>query len=142
MFFQLQERIEGQYPLSQDHLSSLQNNPQDRSNQYRPTQKPNHVSAAFSLPNLNQYNTAPPSNLDPNYINHNNSIQSGRMLDPCLNNLNINHPNVTQTSETAINVLHGVNANINPSHMWNGQALNNQVAPGNRANNYWDNFRR
>lgn len=26
---------------------------------------------------------------------------------------------------------------------WNGaQALNNQVAPGNRANNYWDNFRR
>lgn len=27
--------------------------------------------------------------------------------------------------------------------LWNGhQALNNQVAPGNRANNYWDNFRR
>lgn len=26
--------------------------------------------------------------------------------------------------------------------IWNGQALNNQVAPGNRANNYWDNFRR
>lgn len=27
--------------------------------------------------------------------------------------------------------------------IWSGnQALNNQVAPGNRANNYWDNFRR
>lgn len=27
--------------------------------------------------------------------------------------------------------------------IWHGnQALNNQVAPGNRANNYWDNFRR
>ncbi|KAJ8928406.1 hypothetical protein NQ314_019041 [Rhamnusium bicolor] len=132
---------------TQDHIApSLQTTPQDQrsSSQYRPVpnQKVNHVSAAFSLPNLNQYNT-PPSNLDPNYINQNN-VQSGRLLDPCLNNVNVNHLNATQGIEHANNVLHAVNSNINhtlPNQMWNGQALNNQVAPGNRANNYWDNFR-
>lgn len=141
LIFQLQERMENQFPAPQDHLSSLQTS-HDRSNQCRPTQKPNHVSAAFSLPNLNQYNTAPPSNIDPNYITHNNSVQNSRMLDPCLNNVNINHLNAPQSVEHANNVLHAVNTNINPNQMWNGQALNNQVAPGNRANNYWDNFRR
>lgn len=58
--------------------------------------------------------------------------------------MNINHLNA-QSVEHVNNVMHGVNANINhnlPNQMWNGQALNNQVAPGNRANNYWDNFRR
>lgn len=128
-----------------DQLASTLPTPQDQrsSAQYRPVpnQKVNHVSAAFSLPNLNQYN-APPSNLDLSYINQNN-VQSGRLLDPCLNN--VNHLNATQGVEHANNILHGVNSNINhslPNQMWNGQALNNQVAPGNRANNYWDNFRR
>ncbi|XP_018572470.1 pericentriolar material 1 protein isoform X2 [Anoplophora glabripennis] len=141
----LQERMESNpYGGHSDQLPSTLQTPQDQrsSAQYRPVpnQKVNHVSAAFSLPNLNQYN-APPSNLDLNYINQNN-VQSGRLLDPCLNN--VNHLNATQGVEHANNILHGVNSNINhslPNQMWNGQALNNQVAPGNRANNYWDNFR-
>lgn len=131
----------------QDHLSSpIQTTPQENrsSNQFRsnPNPKVNHVSAAYSLPNLNHCNTHP-SNIDANFINQSNS-HSSRMLDPCLNNVNINHLNAHNV-EHANNGLHGVNANINhslPNQMWNGQALNNQVAPGNRANNYWDNFRR
>ncbi|KAJ8909739.1 hypothetical protein NQ315_013543 [Exocentrus adspersus] len=148
----LQDRLEGNNPYgghSDQLTSSLQTHQDQRPvpPDLRPVsnlnQKVNHVSAAFSLPNLNQYNAASPSNIDLNYINQNNA-QSGRMLDPSLNNIN-HHLSVPQSVEHANNILHGVNSNINhplPNQMWNGQALNNQVAPGNRANNYWDNFRR
>lgn len=99
----------------------------------RSNQKINQVAAACSMPNLNQYNI-PSVNLDPSYQNN---MQNARLLDHCLNNANL-------SSDHNNSVLHAVNANINPmpSQIWNGQALNNQVAPGNRANNYWDNFRR
>lgn len=146
LYFQLQERMESQYNELQEPLpTSIQSTHQENrsSNQFHsnPNEKINHVSAAFSLPNLNQYNTHP-SNIQTNYINHN--THSSQILDPCLNNANINHLNV-QSVEHDNNGMHGVNTNINHSmsnQMWNGQALNNQVAPGNRANNYWDNFRR
>lgn len=139
--------MDNQYGGPQDHLPSpIQTTSQENrsSNQYptNPGHKVNHVSAAYSLPNLNHCNSHL-SNIETNFINHNNSHGS-RILDPCLNNVNINHLNA-QSVEHPNNGLHGVNANINhsmPNQMWNGQALNNQVAPGNRANNYWDNFRR
>ncbi|CAG9856175.1 unnamed protein product [Phyllotreta striolata] len=51
---------------------------------------------------------------------------NGHLLDSCLNNINRNADHVNH---------------LLPNHIWNGQALNNQVVPGNRANNYWDNFR-
>jgi hypothetical protein len=116
---------------NQSHLASPMN-PEARS---RSNQKVNQVAAACSMPNLNQYNI-PSVNLDPSYQNN---MQNARLLDQCLNNANLSGSEHINNS-----VLHAVNANINPmpSQMWNGQALNNQVAPGNRANNYWDNFRR
>lgn len=121
---QLQEGFERE---NQSHLASPMQNHDGRSNQ----KGANHVAAACSMPNLNQYNI-PPVTLDASFQNN---VQNARLLDPCLNN----------TTEHINNgVLHAVNANINQINrqMWNGQALNNQVAPGNRANNYWDNFRR
>ncbi|XP_008191614.1 pericentriolar material 1 protein isoform X2 [Tribolium castaneum] len=109
--------------------SPLQSECRSRSNQ----KGGNQVAAACSMPNLNQYNIPPSVNLDPS-SSYQNNMQNARLLDHCLNNVS-DHNN---------SVLHAVNANTNqipPTHMWNGQALNNQVAPGNRANNYWDNFR-
>lgn len=121
---QLQEGFERE---NQSHLASPMQNHERSSNQ----KGGNHVAAACSMPNLNQYNI-PSVTLDASFQNN---VQNARLLDPCLNN----------TTEHINNgVLHAVNANINQINrqMWNGQALNNQVAPGNRANNYWDNFRR
>ncbi|XP_063927568.1 pericentriolar material 1 protein isoform X3 [Zophobas morio] len=120
---QLQERDNPHYE-NHSHLASPMQNPESR----RSNQKVNQVPAACSMPNLNQYNI-PSVNLDPSYQNN------ARLLDQCLNNTSGDHINNS--------VLHAVNANINQmsGQMWNGQALNNQVAPGNRANNYWDNFR-
>lgn len=125
---QLQERVEPRYDNNQSHLASPMESRSRASNQ-----KGNQVSAACSMPNLNQYNMGPPINIE-HCCQHNNN-QNARLLDPCLNNANSDHINNS--------VLHGVNTNINQMpNIWNGQALNNQVAPGNRANNYWDNFRR
>lgn len=105
------------------------------------TQKTNHVSAACSMPNLNQYNPVS-SNSDLAFANTSN-VPNSALLESCLNN--VSHLNSTQAVDHANNLLHAVNSNLNqaiPAQIWNGQALNNQVAPGNRANNYWDNFRR
>ncbi|KAJ8977613.1 hypothetical protein NQ317_010233 [Molorchus minor] len=143
----LQERVENiPFGGAQERIpSSLHTTPQDHrvGSHYRPVPNPkvNQVSSAFSLPNLNNYNV-PSSNLELNY--NQNNIHGGRLLDPSLNNINVNHLNPHQGIEHANNLLHGVNSNINtvPNQMWNGQALNNQVTPGNRSNNYWANFRR
>lgn len=149
--FQLQERVDGVPYDNSNNITPATTTPNLFPNQYRPTQpnqKINQVSAACSMPNLNHYNVSS-SNLEPTYTsNHHNNIQSGRLLDPSLNNINHSHINVQQhhqqNGEHSNNqVLHGVNTNQNlPGQLWNGQALNNQVPPGNRANNYWDNFRR
>lgn len=82
----------------------------------------------------------------PIFIHHNNNTAA-------TNNANINNlhqqnlTNVaasaaaptTSTAVTSNNI-----ANMNNSRAYSPQvpALNNQVPPGNRANNYWDNFRR
>ncbi|XP_050297637.1 pericentriolar material 1 protein isoform X2 [Anthonomus grandis grandis] len=105
--------------------------------------KTNHqVSAACSLPNLNQYNPVS-AGTDLAFANT-SAVPNSALLQSCLNN--VSHLNTTQAVEQANNLMHAVNSNLNhhqaiPAQIWNGQALNNQVAPGNRANNYWDNFR-
>ncbi|XP_060531210.1 pericentriolar material 1 protein isoform X2 [Cylas formicarius] len=138
----LQEKIESPYhnqehqpvPPAPHHPSPLDHN--RASNLFRPNvaQKTNQVSAAYSMPNLNHYNVAH-SNIDIPYANLNN-VSSSRLLDSCLNNTG---PSVIAVDHSN-NMLHAMNSNMS-HHVWNGQALNNQVAPGNRANNYWDNFR-
>ncbi|XP_076273236.1 combover isoform X2 [Rhynchophorus ferrugineus] len=108
-----------------------------------PVHKTNHqVSAACSMPNLNQFNPIA-SNSELAFANA-AAVPNSGLLETCLNNIN-HQLSATQGLDHANNVLHAVNSsNISqaiPAQMWNGQALNNQVAPGNRANNYWDNFR-
>lgn len=103
-----------------------------------PNTKMNQVSGAGSLPNLNHPHVPPTTNtIDSAYANQNN-LHNTRILDSGLNNTI--HQN-TVSGHVNNSLLQGVNQNL-PSQIWNGQALNNQVAPGNRANNYWDNFRR
>lgn len=104
-----------------------------------PNPKLNHVTSATSMPNLNQMQT----NIDSTVVAaaaYANNLHGARLIDTSLNNNNNN--NNTFSSVNSNTVLHGTNQQLS-SQMWNGQvALNNQVAPGNRANNYWDNFRR
>lgn len=77
-------------------------------------------------------NSAPPAQLNPNVL----SSQS--IPQPIQNNRN---PNclLNLTPHVAMN-----NPHLMGTQTLSGQstALNNQVPPGNRANNYWDNFRR
>ncbi|KAK5643921.1 hypothetical protein RI129_007766 [Pyrocoelia pectoralis] len=132
----------------------LPTRPASSMSNFRPSQqrnvnpKINHVSAACSLPNLN-----PPTlhaNVDNAYMTQNNirSSSSARLLESSLNNTTPIHSHLNLSGEPPANntILSNVNVNTGvvqplPSQIWNGQALNNQVPPGNRANNYWDNFR-
>lgn len=124
--FQLQER----YDQNPDYVNtppfSVNPTPHDSRapSQFRPApQKANHVSAACSLPNLNHgsQNNGEPA-----------ACANMHLIDSCLNNNSANSGHGHANDE-------GAN---NSAQIWNRQALNNQVAPGNRANNYWDNFRR
>ncbi|GAB0090190.1 hypothetical protein DMENIID0001_048850 [Sergentomyia squamirostris] len=69
---------------------------------------------------LNAQTTATPI-----FIHHNNNTSGGNNA-----NLQHHHQNATTVANTAF-----------ATHVPPPPALNNQVAPGNRANNYWDNFR-
>ncbi|CAH1100286.1 unnamed protein product [Psylliodes chrysocephalus] len=87
--------------------------------------------SAYTMPISNQFDC-------PMYFNSVDNGNNGQLFDSCLDNINLNRINADQNSE------HPLHANMNhlmPNHIWSGQALNNQVVPGNRANNYWDNFR-
>lgn len=97
----------------------------------------NQVSSATSLPNLNHPHVTHTNTVESAYANQNN-LHNARILESSLNN-SIHQNAIGSHSNNTI--LQGVNQSL-PSQIWNGQALNNQVAPGNRANNYWDNFRR
>lgn len=99
--------------------------------------KINQVSSAASLPNLNHPHAHTTNTVESAYANQNN-LHNARLLESSLNN-SIHHNSVG--GHTNNTLLQSVNQPL-PSQIWNGQALNNQVAPGNRANNYWDNFRR
>lgn len=102
-----------------------------------PNPKLNHVSSATSMPNLNQMQQMSQTNIDTSAaVAYANNLHNARLIDT--SSLNNN----TFSGVNSNTVLHGTNQHL-PSQIWNGQvALNNQVAPGNRANNYWDNFRR
>ncbi|CAH1988105.1 unnamed protein product [Acanthoscelides obtectus] len=141
--FMLQERLEsGQYPvpaaapLDQHHMpSSLPSESQRSSaNLYRYSgsgaktnqshqRQQQQVSAAFSLPNLNHYAATSPL---PYLVDSRAQVPA---YAPQVHHLGLNNhqelPNNTVLPPPA-------------NQMW----LNNQIAPGNRANNYWDNFRR
>ncbi|GJQ75219.1 hypothetical protein Trydic_g9819 [Trypoxylus dichotomus] len=100
--------------------------------------KMNQVSSATSLPNLNHPHATHTitNTIESAYANQNN-LHNARILESSLNNSV--HQNAA-SGHSNNTLLQGVNQSL-PSQIWNGQALNNQVAPGNRANNYWDNFR-
>ncbi|XP_045478735.1 pericentriolar material 1 protein isoform X2 [Harmonia axyridis] len=99
--------------------------------------KMNTGVSACSIPNINQFNS-PPVTVDPILANHNNL----RLMDTTLNNMNsLNNSDHMRNINLATLQSAGDNMNPLPGHMWPGHALNNQVPPGNRANNYWDNFR-
>ncbi|VEN36661.1 unnamed protein product [Callosobruchus maculatus] len=140
----LQERLEGgQYvppaaaPLDQHHMPTSLPPEVHRStaNLYRyggsgaktnqahqQQQQQQQVSAAFSMPNLNQYAAASP---------HPHHVDSPAQVPPYAPQ--VPHHGLNNHQELPNNAVLAPPAN----HMW----LNNQIAPGNRANNYWDNFR-
>nr|CAH7738171.1 unnamed protein product [Callosobruchus chinensis] len=84
-------------------------------------QQQQQVSAAFSMPNLNQYAASP----------HPHHVDSPAQVPPYPPQ--VPHHGLNNHQELPNNAVLPPPAN----QMW----LNNQIAPGNRANNYWDNFR-
>lgn len=70
----------------------------------------------------------------PDHLFGNNNILN---LNPLTNNANNLSSNANLDHLPPIH--HHFGGHPHPSNM---HQLNNQVAPGNRANNYWDNFRR
>lgn len=93
---------------------------------YQPVKIPERpaetVSSACSLPNLNAS------------ISARNSQYALLRRDQ----LNCSSPGHVPNRNSAIPIIEQPTQQMWPEN----QALNNQVAPGNRANNYWDNFRR
>nr|CAI5818275.1 unnamed protein product [Callosobruchus analis] len=140
----LQERLEsGQYgppaaaPLDQHHMPTSLPPEVQRStaNLYRyggsgaktnqahqQQQQQQQVSAAFSMPNLNHFAASP----HPHHVDSPAQVPSYAPQVP--------HHGLNNHQELPNNAVLPPPAN----QMW----LNNQIAPGNRANNYWDNFRR
>lgn len=119
-------------PRPQSSLSSFRLPSQNQST----NSKANQVSNACSLPNLNQPTMPHADQAGANV----HASPSSRLLESNLNNIATLHNHHHGPEPAVVN-----NANTSQpltSQIWNGQALNNQVAPGNRANNYWDNFRR
>lgn len=88
---------------------------------------------SFTVPVPEPFDCSLP-NTSLNYLNNNSQL-----LDSCLNNINANRVNM-QHNSTVPSMPTTIGHSL-PNHIWSGQALNNQVVPGNRANNYWDNFR-
>ncbi|XP_017773228.1 PREDICTED: uncharacterized protein LOC108560270 isoform X4 [Nicrophorus vespilloides] len=114
-------------------------------------QHPKMNPIGASMPNLNHAHCSQTNMDHACHANHCN-VQNARILDSALNNSNSsavhNHNQNTGAGGGGGGgeQPHGNNAVLHhppppPTQIWNGQALNNQVAPGNRANNYWDNFR-
>lgn len=80
----------------------------------------------------------------PIFIHHNNNTAAATANN---NNTNINNQlhqqNIAAASAASVSATTTTTSNGNSSYSQNvAPALNNQVPPGNRANNYWDNFRR
>lgn len=69
-----------------------------------------------------------------NFVNTHN--QTSSQMNDSVNNTSVNNLHQQNLTHSASNSASNHNATNN------GTALNNQVAPGIRANNYYDNFRR
>uniref|UniRef100_A0A1Q3FYD9 Uncharacterized protein n=1 Tax=Culex tarsalis TaxID=7177 RepID=A0A1Q3FYD9_CULTA len=84
----------------------------------------------------------PPQQQQQQQQTYNNGSVGGGNLGPSnmINNLANGAPAAAPSAAGCMNNLN--NSNLNSSNAQQTQALNNQVLPGVRANNYWDNFRR
>ncbi|XP_055905703.1 uncharacterized protein LOC129941160 isoform X2 [Eupeodes corollae] len=77
----------------------------------------------------------------PIFMHHHNNTQHSAVHNNNSNLLNAAQQQQQQPTPSAA-VAGGQNSNVsNGVSNLAGSALNNQVPPGNRANNYWDNFR-
>ncbi|XP_057659880.1 pericentriolar material 1 protein isoform X1 [Diorhabda carinulata] len=133
----LQERLNSMGPSDKYSPPSLQTNPQvspnRRMHQTEVDVNKMNQHGSFTVPVPEPFDCSLP-NMSLNCLNNNSQL-----LDSCLNNINANRVNMQQNS-AAPNMPTAIGHSL-PNHIWSGQALNNQVVPGNRANNYWDNFR-
>lgn len=90
---------------------------------------PNNASIGNQLGTV--FNNCIPSNLLNNQSMPNN-MNANSML-------NLPHPSMHNAHTIA---MHSISTGSTQPLTGQNTALNNQVPPGNRANNYWDNFRR
>lgn len=129
--------------------STFYENDQSFSNNYLNSQNPDPQSVLLNNdPNSPLLNTASTQcqQSPPIFIHHNNN--TGANNNANINNLHqqniANATNATVVTTASAATANNTIANMNNNRAFSPQvpALNNQVPPGNRANNYWDNFRR
>lgn len=114
------------YPV--DHINNFYV-PPFPNDQIIPGMNPNNLLMGNPM-----FNNAP--QINPNLLANHHPIQNNMNANPLLNL----SPHLTVPSTHPISV-HPV-TNVTTQTLSQNTALNNQVPPGNRANNYWDNFRR
>ncbi|XP_062561948.1 probable WRKY transcription factor protein 1 isoform X3 [Armigeres subalbatus] len=115
-----QQLYEHHGPLHPNNYVSQNGTGNDDSN-LQPQQQYNNASAGGA-------GSLGPSNMINNLANGPTTTGANMAPQPCLNNLN-NSSNLNSNSVAS------------QQQQTTTQALNNQVLPGVRANNYWDNFR-
>lgn len=117
---QCHQQAQPQQQTQQSHTQSLQHQQQTPAHQQQQQQQTQQPNA-------------------PILMHHNNNTSNNANIN------NLHQPNAVAAPNNANMINNSVStANNNISRAFNSQmpALNNQVPPGNRANNYWDNFRR
>ncbi|XP_077294441.1 combover isoform X3 [Arctopsyche grandis] len=100
------------------------------SNQMGMSVAPNNLSVG-NQPGIVFNNCLPTNQINPNLLNNQN-MNSNAML---------NMPPHSSIHNTHAMAMHTMSGGSTQSLTGQNIALNNQVPPGNRANNYWDNFR-
>ena len=131
-------------PLNPNQIVSSQNHAQSSSyTHYHHNNNTTAAAAAAAVANS--------INLNTNNNNNNNNNLNNAVTSSCSSN-NINSNSNNNNNNNINNQLHhqhnlaaaavSSNSNAGPTANNGSAALNNQVPPGNRANNYWDNFRR
>lgn len=119
------------FSLQQNDLTTTniqQSQQQQQQNQVPPQQPTILNNNAATLP---QNHDSPPI-----FMHHNNNIAMSN--NKLMHNLNIN----AASSGSGATTGGGGGTSSSAFNAREPSALNNQVPPGNRANNYWDNFRR
>lgn len=106
-----------------------------RQNNITATQSSNLTYQNLASSNLNATNHNNINLLNNSHTATNNeSLANGQIYPP--------PPQSCQTNYVRQGTPNGPTTNLQQQQQSTPQALNNQVPPGNRANNYWDNFRR